>query len=229
MSLPHKKSNDKSIDKFEKKLNLSIKKFHKKISKIERTIKRVNFKTNLDMCSSSYQLKKSIRLMEFLDKGRPLQSDNMTTENNSEAEDTSEGYFTSDTSSPKKSLILKENSFKSIVPIIIMHQVSEPDQVDYEECKVTLIWNLFDLTNKKFLNSPNSVIDNIEFYEIYSSCLDSLDKEDLYYKSLEKKTIDKSNDWEIIGTVKIFEPAVKWYFFKLNYLIFILIFILKVN
>lgn len=214
MNLSHKKSNDKSIDKFEKKINQSINKFHHKINKTKRAIKWANFKTNLEMCSSSYQLKKSVRLMELLEKERSLQYDNVTPENNSEAEDTSEGYFTSDTSSPKKNLFIRENSFKSVVPIIIMHQVSEPDQADCKECKVTLTWNLFDFSTKKFLTSSNSIIHNIEFYEIYSSCLDSIDKEDLYYKNLEKKAIDKSDDWEMIGTVKIFEPAVKWYFKK---------------
>lgn len=202
--------NDKLLDKFEKNINEKITQFQKKIFKMHHRVKRLNFESNLDMCASFYRQKKFDRLIELISQDKCRKNENLWTI--SDNEDVSEGYFTSDTSSPKKNpSSLKENS---IVPIITIHKISEFDQAQPLECKVTLIWNIFDLSEKKFVPSESSIIKDIKLYEIYSSCIDSLDNEDLHFKKLEKKNIDKSSDWEIIGTVEIFEPPVKWYYKK---------------
>ncbi|RNA13400.1 hypothetical protein BpHYR1_028376 [Brachionus plicatilis] len=201
--------NDKLIEMFERKINFSIKKFHKKIFKFERSIKRLKVECNLDMYASSYRLQKSERLLQLLEKDACSKNKNTLTSTSNDIEDTSEGYFTSDTFSPVENPGLKDNLFKTVVPLITFHQVSEPDRVDSKECKVTLIWSIFDTANKKFLTSENPIIQSIKLYEIYSSCTDSLDHEELHFKQLEKKEIEKSPDWEIIGTVDIFEPPVK--------------------
>ncbi|CAF0786016.1 unnamed protein product [Brachionus calyciflorus] len=198
-------SNDLIINEFFLK---TIKLIENRLDRFDRKIKRLKFSINSSNCSRYYRQNKLKRLRElvFFDHDEQTQLVNSEFIQNSDNENSSEGYYTSESITTEISILKNEDYLDSVIPLI---RIDEIKKMNANESSVTIIWNLFNIKNKKFMNSNQDFLNSIQEYEIFNFCAENIEEEAKFINCFDRKMLDEFTDWEKIGSTKGYTPPVR--------------------